>query len=527
VIANRRPRSGDDGATLIIVLILITVFATVVGVVLSQTDTSLLATRALRDQAAMAYSGDGGAQIAIKNVTNDTFLNTANQKCFSLPDGSTSNTLPLISGQFKNGDGSAESAVVTCSTDPTSGAGGTTNLHSPGQAILTLGTSAVPVNGLTVTVNGGGNTYVQGKIYSYSSVNVTNNTTMIDTNSSVQYGDAAGFTAKPPCGQGTVQASDTPPCKYNATKPTDPNYALPSLGIVPAGVIPAACTTGGDIAYFRPGRFTDPTALSNCKATIMSFLPNADGSNGLYFFDFPASNPTWTVTQALVGGTLVSGFNTAVRPTTDGSCVDPINPQGGTAQPGVEFVFGGASKFNPSKATGGSSQSAVVEICGSRETFGNTVAGQPPIALYSPKSDVKDSTGATVASAETTGTTLITTTNGDKPVLFLRGTAYAPKANLIVYVANASKQLFNFGIISQALTLSVNPQVSGQQLIYVDNTSDGSTPTPVVTLLRVYTCAGTVACPTTGTPQLAVKVSIAHATGIPAATTVLSWSQTR
>ncbi len=535
--SRRRSLKKDDGATLILVLIIVTVFSIVIGVILSQTDTSLRTTLVLRDQAASAYSTDGAAQIAINNLATGPYVNLNGQKCFTLPGGTTSNTLPLTNGQFASGAGAAASAVVTCDTDPASGDNGQENLHSPGQAILTLNPATTSngnnPQGIQINVNGnvgscGGCTYVQGKIFSYSDINVTNGTKLIDTNAAVQY--VSAYAPHPTCGQGVVQASGgTTSCTQNLTKPADPSYSLPAasqLGKVPTGVIPTACGVAGSaVAYFRPGRYTDPSALQSCRSTTMVFQPNADGSNGIYFFDFPTNNPTWTVTQALIGGTLAPGVNPNVRPTGDGSCVDPIHPQGGTPQPGVEFVFGRTSQLTVYKASGAGSVPGIVEICGSRDTTPGTVSGQPPIALYTPEADVRDASNTIVAHAFSQGTAVLSTTGGGKPLVFLRGTAYVPYGVVNLSVANASTQLFNFGIIAWELLLDVNPQNSGSSLIYVDNVSDGSTPTPVVTLLRVYTCAGASACSTSGTPRLLVKVSIAHPSGGPATASILSWSQ--
>src|SRR5207248_2325581 len=75
-------RGGDSGATLVIVLLLVTVIALVTGAVLTQVDTSVRTTVAMRDQAGAAYDGDAAAQVAVNQLRRSTFNNGTGSQCF-------------------------------------------------------------------------------------------------------------------------------------------------------------------------------------------------------------------------------------------------------------------------------------------------------------------------------------------------------------------------------------------------------------------------------------------------------------
>src|SRR5690242_5525268 len=78
----------DEGASLVIVLIVITVFALVTAAVLSQLGTNFRTTTALRDVAGVAYAGDGATQVAINKLVNDDFAGSGACR-------TTAATLPL------------------------------------------------------------------------------------------------------------------------------------------------------------------------------------------------------------------------------------------------------------------------------------------------------------------------------------------------------------------------------------------------------------------------------------------------
>jgi hypothetical protein len=122
---------------------------------------------------------------------------------------------------------------------------------------------------------------------------------------------------------GTVNvrgSGNTKNCSSTAVIPdpgvTDTSWALPVSSPPAAGTDPS-CVTG--TATYSPGTFSDPTALNNCARVILQ--------PGVYYFNFPAANPTWNVKRTVIGGTL----------TAAGTSCD-------STRPGVELVFGGPSQ---------------------------------------------------------------------------------------------------------------------------------------------------------------------------------------
>jgi len=144
----------DRGATLILVLFIVTVIGLAGAALLTLSDTSIRTTVALRDQAGNTYNADGAAQVAINNLRNGygftsphLFDNAYGTACFgsSAAAGTLnmSNFYPATNGQNGNAAGSAS---VVCTADPASGVNGTvvpiTGANRPGQAIMTLGRDA-------------------------------------------------------------------------------------------------------------------------------------------------------------------------------------------------------------------------------------------------------------------------------------------------------------------------------------------------------------------------------------------------
>src|SRR5690349_1964446 len=106
---NRRWLRDDDGAILVLALIVITTVSLVVGAVLTQGDGSLRATVALREVAGATYAADGAAQVAINDLRTGynlgdaepadwVYTNTLGTGCFGYnADGSTEDGLELKS----------------------------------------------------------------------------------------------------------------------------------------------------------------------------------------------------------------------------------------------------------------------------------------------------------------------------------------------------------------------------------------------------------------------------------------------
>lgn len=392
----KRALRDESGASLVMVLVLVTVIALGVTAVLSLADTSVRTTVELRDQAAAVYDADGAMQTAVNNIRNSDYHNGTGQNCFG-----GSNILTL------NNFSSSGSAAVSCSPDPTRvliQCPSLSQCNRPGNAILTLG-KVSGEDGLHIDQPNSGSSFnVHGIVFSNSNINVTSGS--VNTNTRVY--------ARGPC-SGTIVSNPAPSCNYGSTANPlgdDPNYA-PVISAPPAYRKVPGCT--GPVITFEPGYYDDAVGLSDlmagggsCKNGVWWFKP------GAYYFDFhnsgtnadqalPSGPNAWTVDSGkLVAGTPVNSAGAVLasppnNPTIPGSCQNPIKDPTAT---GVQFVFGGDSQF--------AVKSGQAEICGTYS------ANKPPIAVYGLKSGTEQTTVANgltapqVASSTFTPTTAAT-----------------------------------------------------------------------------------------------------------------------
>jgi len=373
-----RQRAEDEsGATLIVVLLLVTVVAMVVGATLSLTDTSIHTTLAVRAQAANAYGAQGAVDAAINALRTNTYNNdvtsTTYPKCFGNTD-----TLVLPNFYPASTGGAASSAAVTCSPDPTTGAAGPQvpikDDQKPGNAILTTGTNPSETGLNVKALNNSIPFLVHGGIVSNSNIVVSNGTLKSNTTVTAHTGCSGTIVATPPaaCAAGTVL---TP--SYSADTTTVPTYQpVPPV---------SASSCPGKVVTFQPGYYDDAGGLNSlmsgqgsnpCKGSVWWF------TKGTYYFDFHNStNPLisgsdlWNVADGqLVAGIPTNSSGTVltkpnVPASVPGACQSPINATKDEGQQGVQFIFGGDSQLQVSGT-------ADAEICGSYQDH------QPPIAVY-------------------------------------------------------------------------------------------------------------------------------------------------
>lgn len=401
------PRSlrDDDGAILVIALVIITTVALVVGTVLTQGDGSLRATVALREVAGTTYAADGAAQVAINGLRTGhnlgdaepadwVYTNTLGTGCFGYnSDGSTVGGIELPGFYPGANGGAATSAYVECAPEDETGAQGSavpiTNANKPGNAILTLGTGGEA--GFTFKTNGSSGAFrVRGGVWSNSTIVRDNNGVLESTESIRAHG-----------GCSPVAAMSAPIVSCSAATVPDPDYRsdieLAGTGVPALQTPPAGCASG--TATLQPGYYDDATKLN-------ALTPNGGGGclvhllPGAYYFDFHnnaggfdlsttgSAAHVWNVNSGtVVGGTLTS--DTSVP----GRCVNPIDDV--TAQ-GVQLVFGGDSRIVVDKG-------AQMEVCASYRS------NRPPIAVYGQRTGTATSTTLAGPSALTTsGTPTVT-----------------------------------------------------------------------------------------------------------------------
>jgi len=575
--SGHRPK--DEGASLLIVLIIVTVVSLVMGAILALADTNLRATVQLRDQTKDNYGADAAAQAAVTQLQNGKLTcndpTTAGNATFG------NGTTPFYAAVQTQGG--PLNAAASCSPDKIDGAttttipigsgvgigGGDNNL--PAYALLAMEPNSAS-EGITFPLSNKTICIENGKVASNSAINATNNILGVRVTGTGTASDCSTGSPTSPYGTLTVQAhgaNGTGGCLPNKTTqykptacqdmaslistPSAPTPSTTSIGTVnPAPV----CKTKSSVTYaaFVPGKYTSVSLLNSpCSGgTDFEWF-----SPGTYFFDYGSTPWQWPTT--LVGGTPTSGPSTnnadgsittpaitTVIPTSATTLPDlggiPAWPTSSTQHPnacadpsaqrqypGVEFVFGGASTITPN-------QFGNAELCGTYD------ANNPPIAIYgtSSSSDVpgisaqtlcKSGASAVTCSAAnpTANGTLINPTANGQAQFYIKGFVYAPTSPVTLNLKNSNGQIFNWGVVVWNFSLNVNGTSPTSPFIQLPSPNQGFTQTTTTTYtiryINVWTCAASSSsCSKSGPPDVIVKVRT-NADGTNPK--VLSWSEQR
>jgi Tfp pilus assembly protein PilX len=500
---------NDQGAALLFALIIVTVVALVSAAVLSFSDTSVRTTVALRDQASAAYTADGAAQAAIRQLSNVAYPNNCAAATGDALDLGTA-TVPFYS--TSQSTAAPRNASVLCTPDTTSTAGvPISSANKPANAVLTVGTLV-------------GDAQVYGQ--ANKDVNITNGNVVsnskVDATAANLYLSGTGVHVYVPNSSSCIAPNNitTPTetgCLVSSTNPyPTPTDVAPSVTSTPP--LNPAPTCSGSYREFFPGFYDSPTALTTCStATVTWFSP------GVYYFNFPAASNTWTVTNTVVGGTplnssgvpittLAGLANLASPNSLHGSCLRPQEQTG--ANQGVEFVMGGPSQFDMGTSS--------LEICATYQ------ANTPPVALYAPTTALTlgSRTLTIPTSCATSSCSLLVTPTAGQADFHIRGFTYAPRSRMDLTLKNSPNgQTFNWGIVLRGLTLNTNGTSPTTPYIQLPPDNSGGVTTYSTMYLRVWTCVATASpCPRNVNPQLSAKVKII---GSPPVVTVLSWSVQR
>ncbi len=406
----QRHRSGasDDGAILVIVLIIITSVALVTGALLTQGSTNFTATVGLRKVAGTAYAADTATKIAINTIrlgenanTPDASYpsgtphgwvydnNTDGTGCFGKVASSgaamTQLTMPNVYPPTQSG-GPVQTATVVCTPVKGTGLFGSDGIvikklpvTDPfSSALTTVGNSAVIAqDGMILKPLGSGGTMpIRGGIASNTNISVTNGTVRSDTAISANGActTSGGGKFVPAC-SGTM---------------TVPSAAASPLSAVPPYRDPAA-TVGCE---FQPGFYNNGAALT----AAVNACSVAHFASGQYYFDF-ADGVTWDIAKTVIGGELVAGHS------MPGACRSPIDTP---STAGVQFVFGASSNIT-------------VEDTGRVELCGPSNGGAPPMTIFQQQTG---STPAAVAVGPVAASDVTT-----KPTVSNQNDAFVPNPN--------------------------------------------------------------------------------------------------
>ena len=378
---SRRQYRDETGASLLLVLIFVTVIGLITGTLLGFGSTGLATGVKIREKTVDSYDTAGALDTAINKVRNSTTEPISGIGC--VPD-------ELL--RTRRDDGSF--IVVACSRPGDLGAPAGTapqvGATATGPSLVTLGTDPAEDG---VHVGADTRLRVRGRVSAATSLGGTGPAcTHSSTTNCSQLLDEAGPMVTAECHVYSVElVSDQGVACGNVPTDTDPGadpataaaFAQPASQ--PADLVyrrvPTSCTAP---VTFQPGYYDDGAALTKvfatCGATTYWFRP------GIYFFDFhndtgdlwAGPSHVWTINDAgarVVAGT-PKGWNPApaafTTPTIPGSCV---GPQSGAGNDGAEFVFGGDSQLS---VTAGR-----LEVCG--RFAGGT---RPPFAVYGATSHV-------------------------------------------------------------------------------------------------------------------------------------------
>lgn len=410
----RLRQGNDDGAMLIVALIVITSVAVVTGAVLSHGSTSLRATSVLRGVASTSYAADAGAKVAINDLrlgsigpdwTTPSFGGTWSDGswngwvftnyadgtgCFGANGSAPRDSLVLDNIAPAAGDQTGAtsvrvectpvdgtgilgggSGVVLNSTDPFAQALSTTSSASPACANSTT----TGCSGVYLKVLGGGGTNsvnIGGGVDSAGGVTVENGAVT-----------AEGYVHANQTCTGTILSDDVKCSPGSAMAPAavaDVLTAPPSTVYTSTTPYPTPDASG--TCEFTEGTYASGKALTDAvnSCTLAHF------ASGKYYFHFQDTNPAdrvWSIATKVVGG-----VRTTSSANVPGACHSPINEDNGGN--GVQFVFGGESRITFTK-------NAQVELCGPSGTGAPITISQqmtagPSVTISEPQPPVTTTT---------------------------------------------------------------------------------------------------------------------------------------
>jgi hypothetical protein len=368
----RRHTRDEGGASLIAVIIFVTIFGVVTSAILQFAGTGLRATKAVREERAKLVSADGAIDGAINAIRGSKK---------GLPSEGECPTFTL------SANGSDPEVTVTCQAVGTA-TGGIFD-DQPAWAILTLGKDSD--QGINKT--GNFHTVISGGIFSSKDITTDGGPDCKDIsddscNALTVYGDALALgTCTPNDGAtpivptrlftttgGELTCLAGEPDAEREARGEDPGYPT-ALGspasldaLTAAQVItlfgsanidpPGVCQASNTIVRFQPGLYTEqlknlvPAACSGAPTWWLA--PSATsctpGAVGIYYFDFSDGAANWSLAddgRDVVGGRIASCTGAAVATATPSwptvstdapPCVDDDNT-------GVQLIFGGQSRL--------------------------------------------------------------------------------------------------------------------------------------------------------------------------------------
>jgi hypothetical protein len=531
------PRN-DEGASLVLALVFVTVVSLVVMAVLSFTEASMRTTIALRSEATEMAAAEGGAKVAIDALRDGTYVGSG-PNCFGTADG----YFPL--NGFYATSGGAHSVRVECAPDTSATV--LPNLAVPDYALLGLaevlpGIDITRVSGSLAQVK---RVNVQGRVHSNSQIRTRGSGLLTNRFTLTSANPGAGISASWPAlllGCPLIPAEMNPRCSANQAEVDPPDYAVPTepphapTVLAPATWPGSGCPTNRYFQFQSGSRFTDAdrarletlTGVNSsgnplCPNVVVRFMP------GVHYFDW---NGIWTIRAGtVVGGnpTVPLGAPNPAPPVGSTWCTTPFS----TTDPnlGVEIVL--------------SKDARIVFGSGARAEFcGRYSSDKPPIVFHGLKDrltlgslilqaincvlTIDDSDGDLIDCRKT-----LEFTDGVAKVS-IQGTIYVPNGKVEFDLDDSSPTTVQAGVIARKIKFNTN-RTASTPVVSVPTSSSVVARTVVV--LNVFVCPNQSTCPgdnpatpavneAQGRHLLRTKVVINNPTGAPPdkVITVASWS---
>jgi Tfp pilus assembly protein PilX len=420
-------RIGEEGgATLVIVLILISVFGLIISGLLTEGGVSVKFTSTVSAHEASVYAADAGVSIGIQQVRQ------RNELC---PDvSSTPQTIPLDPDTAKiNG----QSVTVTC--QGTSGSA----LGARGYALIVTSTAA----GALSTQSGKAKS-IQGPVYVNGGLDLKKDVN-IERGFFYQQAGAHSCALNDPAPSGVNIVNGTTTgyayaCRSTPAPdvpPGSPGSAPDKLGAWPVdGHRPPESKTSGSPAstctVWYPGLYESPPVLASGNNYFAS---------GVYYFDFDGQ---FTVNEKLWAGERATGpggayiEQPAFAPPT--CAVDPAGvPDSGISGKGAEFAFGKSARFFVGKT-------------GQAEIFGRD---DPDPAREDGNSFVAVPSAWGWPDQSAAGTTVLNSHKGNGPDMAIHGLVYASNQRVELYATSSDHSQILGGVIANTLDIQSSSSV--------------------------------------------------------------------
>lgn len=407
----------QDGASLVIVLVVISIFGLIAGGLLTEAGASVKYTTTVTNYEEKVYAADGGVALGIQQ------LQQHNELC---PTAGSSESLQTV-------DVNGYTVGVTCDVTAGSTVGGL------GYAIITRSTGA---NSL-VTQGGSSPKLVNGPVFIGGTFD--GDPGMKVTNGNFKHGSSSGCTSAAPAGL-TLDVGYSYTCGA-----AEPNIPVPAAPSVPT--TPRASVASGSCTYFYPGKYTSVPTLGGGTNYFAS---------GVYYFE---NMGQWDIDEVVFGGEPADyedvRFSSPVPP------AESYTPMPGCASDSAAITAAGG---NVPEVTGtgaqfvlGGNSSIFLDVNSQIEVFARTLDGTSDTATASIVA-VPDSWVSGGWTESTDFVSVYDFHNGSQPDSVIHGLVYLPEQNARLWSTNDVYAAVLGGIVAWELELQSSASGSGLQV---------------------------------------------------------------